>query len=61
VEITISRGRIVWQEGNLNVVPGSGRYITMPPFGYLFDGIDKADADYLASLHAPVQRVTAAS
>lgn len=61
VEVTISRGRVVWRDGNLNVVPGYGRYIAMPPFGPLFDGIDKADAEYLASLHAPVQRVTTTS
>ncbi|XP_020241860.1 dihydropyrimidinase isoform X2 [Asparagus officinalis] len=61
VEVTISRGRIVWRHGNLNVVPGSGKYMRMSPFSYLFDGIEKADAEYLASLHAPVQRTSVAS
>ncbi|KAK9124859.1 hypothetical protein Scep_013705 [Stephania cephalantha] len=56
VEVTIAGGRVVWRHGELNVVPGSGRYIEMPPFGHLFDGIDKADASYLSSLHAPVKR-----
>lgn len=56
VEVTVSAGRIVWQGGKLNVAPGSGRYIKMPPYGYLFDGIDKANAEYLTSLRAPVQR-----
>ena len=28
----------------------------MPPFGYVFDGIEKSDAIYRASLRAPVQR-----
>ncbi|KAL5580333.1 hypothetical protein UlMin_012775 [Ulmus minor] len=56
VEVTIAGGRIVWQNNKLNVVPGSGKYIEMPPFNYLFNGIDKADAKYLSSLRAPVKR-----
>lgn len=56
VEVTIAGGRIVWQNDELKVVPGSGKYIKMPPFSYLFDGIDKADANYLSSLRAPVKR-----
>ncbi|EPS68519.1 hypothetical protein M569_06244, partial [Genlisea aurea] len=52
VEVTIAGGRVVWENEELKVVPGSGKYIEMPPFGYLFDGIDKADAEYLASLRA---------
>lgn len=59
VEVTISRGRIVWINGELNVTPGSGNYIEMPPFSYLFDGVDKADSSYLSSLRAPVQRFKA--
>lgn len=61
VEVTISRGRVVWENGQLNVAPGSGKYIEMPPFGYLFDGIDKADSNYLSSLRAPVKRSKATS
>ncbi|RWR74802.1 dihydropyrimidinase [Cinnamomum micranthum f. kanehirae] len=56
VEVTISRGRVVWKDGELKVEPGYGRYIKMPPFSYLFDGIDKVDAAYFTSLRAPVQR-----
>ncbi|GMG99988.1 hypothetical protein Nepgr_001828 [Nepenthes gracilis] len=56
VEVTIAGGRIVWANGELKVVPGSGKYIRMPPFGYLFDGLDRADANYLSSLRAPVKR-----
>ncbi|KAK2640928.1 hypothetical protein Ddye_022691 [Dipteronia dyeriana] len=56
VEVTIAGGRIVWENDQLQVVPGTGKYIEMPPFSYLFDGIDKADAKYLSSLHAPVKR-----
>ncbi|KAJ4796102.1 Dihydropyrimidinase [Rhynchospora pubera] len=61
VEVTISRGRVVWENDVLNVMPGSGKYIKMPPFSYLFDGIDKSDAAYLSSLRAPVKRANAAS
>lgn len=57
VEVTISGGRIVWQNDELKVVPGSGKYIEMPPFSYLFNGIEKADAKYLSSLKAPVKRL----
>ncbi|XXG50673.1 hypothetical protein AAC387_Pa02g4632 [Persea americana] len=56
VEVTISRGKVVWKDGELKVEPGYGRYINMPPFSYLFDGIDKVDAAYVTSLRAPVQR-----
>lgn len=37
---TISRGRLVWHEGRLNVTRGSGRYVPTPPFGPLFAGLD---------------------
>lgn len=56
VEVTISRGRVVWENGELKVAPGTGKYVEMPPFGYLFDGIGKADQKYLSSLRAPVKR-----
>ncbi|PUZ54220.1 hypothetical protein GQ55_5G113200 [Panicum hallii var. hallii] len=42
VEVTISRGRVVWEDGVLNIAPGSGTYVRMPPFGYIFDGIEKS-------------------
>jgi dihydropyrimidinase len=61
VEVTISRGRVVWEDGVLNLAPGSGRYVRMLPFGYIFDGIEKSDAAYRASLRAPVQRGKAAA
>ncbi|KAL8170880.1 hypothetical protein V2J09_022684 [Rumex salicifolius] len=53
VEVTIAGGRIVWENDELKVVSGSGKYIEMSPFGYLFDGLDKADAKYVSSLKAP--------
>lgn len=54
--MTIAGGRIVWQNDELKVVPGSGKHIKLPPYSYLFDGIDKTEANYLASLRAPVKR-----
>ena len=33
-------GRIVWENDELKVVPGSGKYVEMPPFTYLFNGIE---------------------
>lgn len=59
VEVTIAGGRIVWENGQLKVAPGEGKYVKMQPFSYLFDGIDKADAKYLSSLRAPVNRFKA--
>ncbi|KAH7415095.1 hypothetical protein KP509_14G026900 [Ceratopteris richardii] len=56
IETTISRGRIVWENGKLNVSPGSGRFIPLPPYSYLFNGIDKIDSDYLASIRASKQQ-----
>ncbi|GAV59841.1 LOW QUALITY PROTEIN: hypothetical protein CFOL_v3_03372, partial [Cephalotus follicularis] len=42
--------RVVWENDELKVVPGSRKYIKMPPFSYLFNGIEKADARHLSSL-----------
>jgi dihydropyrimidinase len=57
VEVTIAGGRIAWENGELKVVSGSGKYIEMRPYSsYLYEGMDKADADYLSSLKAPVKR-----
>ncbi|MCO5595735.1 hypothetical protein L7F22_049781 [Adiantum nelumboides] len=52
VEVTISGGRVVWLNDELKVFPGSGKYVEMRPFSYLFNGIGKADAKYLSSLKA---------
>uniref|UniRef100_A0A803KMF1 dihydropyrimidinase n=1 Tax=Chenopodium quinoa TaxID=63459 RepID=A0A803KMF1_CHEQI len=56
VEVTIAGGKIVWQNGELKAFPGSGKYVEMRPFSYVFDGIEKADSNYLSSLQAPVKR-----
>ncbi|XVE78999.1 hypothetical protein DITRI_Ditri14bG0022900 [Diplodiscus trichospermus] len=61
VEVTIAGGRVVWQDDELKAVPGSGKYIQMPPFSYLFNGIGKADAKFLSSLKAPVNRFKSAT
>ncbi|KAF6170564.1 hypothetical protein GIB67_031972 [Kingdonia uniflora] len=61
VKVTIVGEKVVWENGELKVEPGSGRYIEMPPFGHLFSGIGKADAAYLSSLRAPVYRVRSAT
>lgn len=49
VVTTISRGRLVWHNGVLDVTPGTGRFIPMPTHGMLFEGLDKQDAAYLAT------------
>lgn len=36
VMVTISRGRVVWENGKLDVQSGTGRFIPMKPFSYLF-------------------------
>ncbi|XP_006595545.1 dihydropyrimidinase-like isoform X1 [Glycine max] len=61
IEVTIAGGRVVWENNELKVTPGTGRYIQMPPFSYLFDGLDKKDAIYLNSLQAPVKRAKAST
>ncbi len=40
---TISRGRLVWHDGVLDVQPGSGRFVEMPVFGPAFDGMEARD------------------
>ncbi|GAV91838.1 hypothetical protein CFOL_v3_35224, partial [Cephalotus follicularis] len=56
VEVTIAGGRVVWENDELKIVPGYGTYMEMPPFSYLFNGIEKAYARHLSSLRAPVKR-----
>jgi len=61
IEVTIAGGRVVWENNELKVAPGTGRYIKMSPFSYLFDGIEKRDDFYLKSLQAPVKRAKSSS
>jgi dihydropyrimidinase len=44
VTTTISRGRLVWHDGKLDVLKSSGRMMLLPPFGPLFTGLDKQGA-----------------
>lgn len=46
---TISRGKIVWANGQLNVEPGAGRYINRPAFNPIFEALSKQ-----AELNTPV-------
>jgi len=41
IETTISAGRIVFHDGKLNVKKGSGRFVPTPPFGKMFNGLEK--------------------
>ena len=43
VASTISRGRLVWHEGVLDVKAGTGRFVEMPAFGPAFDGMDRRE------------------
>jgi dihydropyrimidinase len=52
---TISRGRVVYEDGVLFVENGSGRYIPRTPFGFAFSGIAERDAAR-ARQEVPVDR-----
>ncbi|MHA2939615.1 dihydropyrimidinase [Vibrio sp. RC27] len=43
--ITISQGKVVYANGELNVVEGAGRYIKRPAFPNIFDAVKKYNAD----------------
>jgi dihydropyrimidinase len=63
VVTTISRGRVVWHEGRLNITRGSGRFVPTPTFGPLFDGLEKRPphlVDVARYGGVPVQRGTGA-
>jgi len=43
-DVTITRGRVAWEHGQLHLLPGSGRYVDRPCWGPPFDGIGARDA-----------------
>lgn len=44
VTTTISRGRVVWENGKLNVKQNSGRFIPMQAFNTMYEGLDLIDS-----------------
>ncbi|GBF89372.1 dihydropyrimidinase [Raphidocelis subcapitata] len=58
VVVTVSRGRVVWENGVLDVRPGTSRYVHLPPGGPLFEGLPARDAAAAARPYgaAPVRR-----
>jgi dihydropyrimidinase len=51
--VTISRGSVVWQDGQLHTVRGAGKNIKRDPFPSYWDAIKRKDA---LSIPTPVQR-----
>lgn len=50
-KVTISRGKIVWINGKLNTIAGSGRFISMKPNSqYVFNAIRVAEQVKLFNL-----------
>jgi dihydropyrimidinase len=45
---TLSRGQVIWDNGELKAVEGAGRYIDRPPFNPVYDAVKKT-----AELKAP--------
>ncbi|EIE27292.1 D-hydantoinase [Coccomyxa subellipsoidea C-169] len=49
VVVTISQGKVVWENGKLNIQEGAGRFVKLPVRGPLFEGLDALDAASVAS------------
>lgn len=43
VVVTISQGKVVWENEKLNVKEGAGRFIKLPTGGELFAGLAEQD------------------
>lgn len=48
VVVTISQGKVVWENEQLNVVKGAGRFVKLPLFPPMFEGMAARDAAWLA-------------
>lgn len=48
VVVTISQGKVVWENDKLNVKEGAGRFIKLPTGGELFAGLAEQDAAAIA-------------
>ncbi len=49
VVTTISQGKVVWNNGNVSVEPGSGRFIRRQPFApHIYQGIKEQEARWIA-------------
>ncbi|CAL8462951.1 g2485 [Coccomyxa elongata] len=49
VVVTISQGKVVWENDKLDIKEGAGRFIPLPVGGALFEGLDALDAAYVAA------------
>jgi dihydropyrimidinase len=47
-KVTISRGKIVWSDGELRTERGAGKYVKRPAFAPVFDALKRQ-----AGLHQP--------
>ena len=63
--MTISQGKVVYENGHLNVVAGTGRFVEMPLFPPAFEGLETRNAAWLGEQFpygsTPVQRPGAAA
>lgn len=49
VVVTVSQGKVVWENNKLNVVAGAGRFVEMPLFpSPAFDGLETRNAAWLS-------------
>ena len=51
--VTLSRGRVLWQNGELRTERGTGQYFDRPCFPNYFDALDKVRAQ---NIPTPVKR-----